>query len=429
MGKQALHTETTFNKGLLDFLGRSPTPFHATANIADVLESAGYTRLYEGDSWALKGGKKYFVTRNDSSIIAFQLGNHLVAESGLRIVGAHTDSPCLKVKPNSNKVFANFLQAGVEIYGGVLLSTWFDRDLSLAGRITYRTKNGELKNTLINLGHPVAIVPSLAIHLNRGVNENASINKQLEMPPILMQFDGETPPSLHDLLCEDIEDAQKILDWDLSFYDTQIPAMVGWRGDFIASARLDNLLSCYTGLQSLLQAGPEITSVLVCNDHEEVGSASHHGAAGPFLRQVVQRICPSAEEYHRAISQSTLISCDNAHGIHPNYPDKHDELHGPILNKGPVIKINSNQRYASNSETAGMFADLADRAKVPVQKFVARADMGCGSTIGPITASNLGLRTVDVGVPTFAMHSTRELAGSKDAFSLHQILNEFYRLR
>ena len=220
--------------------------------------------------------------------------------------------------------------------------------------------------------------------------------------------------------------AVKVLDYELSFYDMQPPAVIGLHDDFIASARLDNLLSCYTGLVALLDNKSTQNTLLVCNDHEEVGSMSAAGAQGTFLKSVLERICDNDEDVSRMIANSVMISADNAHGVHPNYADKHDANHGPVLNEGPVIKVNANQRYASNSETAALFRYLCELADVPVQSFVVRSDMACGSTIGPITASELGVKTVDVGVPTFAMHSIRELAGRWDAYYLYRVFNQYY---
>jgi aspartyl aminopeptidase len=220
---------------------------------------------------------------------------------------------------------------------------------------------------------------------------------------------------------------QRVLGHELSFYDTQAAAITGFNDDFVAGARLDNLLSCYTGMMSLLEASPNVTSLLVCNDHEEVGSVSAEGAQGPFLRSVIERLIPDVDTRYQAISKSLLISTDNAHGIHPNYADRHDGDHGPIMNKGPVIKVNTNQRYATNSETSAYFEALCKSARVPVQVFVNRTDMACGSTIGPLTARAIGVRTLDVGVPTFAMHSIRELGGIDDAHYLHKALVKFYK--
>src|SRR5690606_3507835 len=308
-----------------------------------------------------------------------------------------------------------FLQLGVEVYGGALLAPWFDRDLSIAGRVTFRL-DGRVESRLVDFREPIAVIPNLAIHLNREANQGWAINAQTELPPILAQIAGIEPYDFRALLAEQLSrehdlTADIILDFELSLYDTQPAAVVGLHGDFIAGARLDNLLSCYAGLQALLAADDEQHCVLVCTDHEEVGSTSCCGADGPFLEQVLQRAFGGGEELVRVIQKSLLISADNAHGLHPNYPDKHDGNHGPKLNAGPVIKVNSNQRYATSSETAGFFRHLCLENEVPMQSFVTRSDMGCGSTIGPITASRLGVPTVDIGLPTFAMHSIRELAG------------------
>ena len=415
---------------LANFIADSPTPFHATASMAAILQQAGYSRLDERESWQLEKQGKYFVTRNDSSIIAFSLGKNDPAEQGLRLIGAHTDSPCLKVKPNPELSRHGYWQLGVEVYGGVLLSPWFDRDLSLAGRVSYELE-GQLHNRLIDFKTPIATIPSLAIHLNRDANSGWEINKQTELPPILTQLGDGNSKDFRALLATQLQHEHGIinahvLDYELSFYDTQPAALIGLEQDFIAAARLDNLLSCHAGLQALLNAGNDHTCILICTDHEEVGSASACGADGPFLEQVLRRLFDSEENLTRAIQRSLLISADNAHGIHPNYADKHDGNHGPLLNQGPVIKINSNQRYATSSETAAQFRHLCQQNGIPVQSFVTRSDMGCGSTIGPITASKLGVPTIDIGAPTFAMHSIRELAGSQDLDYLIRALSAFY---
>ncbi len=414
-------------KNFVQFLKSSPTPFHAVRSL--MTELKGFTQLREADSWKLSPGGKYYVVRGDSSIIAFRLGAKPVEETGVRLVGAHTDSPCLHVRPNAELRDRHYLRVGVEVYGGVLLSTWFDRDLSLAGRVHYQVGKGS-RSTLIDFEKPIAFVPNLAIHLNRSANENRSINKQTEMPPLVAlsasceDFDAAL---INELRRAGANDAQSILGFDLCFYDVQSPGIVGIAGEFLAAARLDNLLSCYAGCRALVDANPEVTAVLVCNDHEEVGSASATGAQGNFLKSVLERLAPSPESYARAVAQSILVSADNAHGIHPAYPEKHESHHAPVLNSGPVLKVNTNQRYATNSETQAWMAACAQEAGVQLQKFVARGDMGCGSTIGPITASVTGIKTVDVGVPTFAMHSIRELAGTRDIEDFYRLLKQFYQ--
>lgn len=428
--------DSEFIEGLMSFIHASPTPFHAVEQMAAILDDNDFQRLNESDAWGLQAKiGKFYVTRNDSSIIAFTLGSDPV-EQGFRMVGAHTDSPCLKVKPNPEITKNCYFQLGVEVYGGVLLNPWFDRDLSLAGRVNYVTPDGDVGSTLINFEQAIATIPSLAIHLDREANEKRTINKQTHIPPVLMKMPdckGDQKPDFREVLLHLLSKQQpdlkieRILDYELSFYDVQEPAVIGLHQDFVASARLDNLLSCYTELMALLKADPKQNCLLVCNDHEEVGSMSAVGAQGPFLKSVLERLCSTPENFTRSMDQSMMISVDNAHGIHPNYADKHDENHGPILNQGPVIKMNANQRYATNSETSAAFRYICEEADVPVQSFVVRSDMGCGSTIGPITASEIGVRALDVGVPTFAMHSIRELAGRWDAYYLYRALREYFQ--
>lgn len=418
-----------FNAGLLEFLHRSPTPFHAVANMVDQLDAAGFVPLDEGESWALQPGGRYYVVHNGSSLVAMVLGRSGPEQSGWRMVGAHTDSPCLKVKPRPEGESQGCWQLGVEVYGGALLNPWFDRDLSLAGRVTLRLEDGGLASTLVDFRRPLAVIPSLAIHLDREANSQRSINAQQHLPPVLSSLDGGPLPELRTLLARQVQESgepswqgAEVLDYELSFYDSQPPALVGWKEDFIASARLDNLLSCHAGLQALLAADGEHSALLVCNDHEEVGSQSSAGAQGPMLRNVLDRVAGGSAEAARAISRSLMVSCDNAHAVHPNYADRHDPQHGPLLNGGPVIKINANQRYATNSETSAWFREFCRQAEVPVQAFVVRSDLACGSTIGPITAGAVGVPTVDVGVPQLAMHSIRELCGASDPHRLYRAL-------
>lgn len=426
-----------FTSGLLDFLQSSPSPFHAVRSMGELLEAAGFEALREGDSWRLAPGRGYWLSRNGSSLIAFRTGSGDLASAGLRMAGAHTDSPCLKIKPQPEISRNGYLQLGVEVYGGALLNPWFDRDLSIAGRVSYLDGSGAVRDCLIDFKKAVAVIPSLAIHLDREVNQNRSINAQNHLPPLLMQQASETHDfrsMLKELLrAQGLAEAQKVLDYELCLYDVQPPALVGLKNQFLAGARLDNLLSCYVGLQALLRAGDERPALLVCSDHEEVGSVSAAGANGPFLESVLERLAEQlvpeggrSENFRRMLSRSLMVSLDNAHGIHPNYADKHDQQHGPLLNHGPVIKVNANQRYATSSETSAIFRRLCEEEKVPVQSFVVRSDMGCGSTIGPIVAGQLGVRTLDVGIPTFAMHSIRELAGAEDAGYLFDVVTRYF---
>ena len=424
--------ESNFVDGLIDYLKQSPTPFHAVDHIDDLLKEAGFIRLYESDLWDLKAGGSYYVIRNDSSLIAFTMGAAVATETGIRMVGAHTDSPCLKVKPQPEIIKNSYLQLGVEIYGSALLNPWFDRDLSLAGRISFLNTEEKIQHALVDFGYPLAVIPSLAIHLDKDVNKKRNINEQKHVVPIVMHINQDEVSSLRELLFEHLrkQDSEsnivEVLDYELSFYDTQPPAVVGINQEFITGARLDNLLSCYVGLMSFLESGEDISCMLILNDHEEVGSMSAAGAQGTFLESVLKRIAGTTEDYSRIIDRSMMISCDNAHGVHPNYPEKSDENHGPILNQGPVIKYNANQRYATNSETSALFRYLGHKAEIPVQTFVVRSDMACGSTIGPLTAGKIGVKTLDIGVPTLAMHSIREMAGRFDSFYLYKVLREYF---
>jgi len=412
-----------FNDGLLGFLDASPTPFHATQNMSMMFTNAGFTKLNESDKWDLQKGQKYFVTRNDSSVIAFTYSEF----KNYTMVGAHTDSPNLKLKPNPVIKEHGVVKFGVEPYGGLLLNPWFDRDLSLAGRISYLNSEDQIVDTLINVQKSIAIIPSLAIHLDDKANKDRTVNKQTDISPILttdddFNFDDFLRWQLNK---NEILDVKEVYASELSFYDTQNAAYVGLHDDFIASARLDNLLSCYVGMLSICSVQADKPMLFIASDHEEVGSESTSGAGGSFLENTLRRMYSDYEEYMNMIRTSTLISADNAHAVHPNYPSKHDKEHSPKINAGVVIKVNANQRYASNSTTISRFMNTASKLNEPLQNFVTRSDMGCGSTIGPITATRLGIDTLDIGLPTFAMHSIRELCGKDDAHSLYKLLTAF----
>ena len=416
-------TKQDFNDGLLGFLDASPTPFHATQNMAGMFENAGFEKLNEVEKWNLEEGKKYYVTRNDSSVIAFTYPK----SKNYLMVGSHTDSPNLKLKPNPVIKEHGVVKFGVENYGGLLLNPWFDRDLSLAGRVNYLNHQGVLESAIIDVKKKIAIIPSLAIHLDDKANNNRTINKQTDVCPVLttnddFEFDMFLRWQLESM---GIQNIKEIYASELSFYDTQKASYIGLHDDFVASARLDNLLSCYVGMLSICSIDENKPMLFIASDHEEVGSDSTSGAGGTFLENTLRRMFPNYEEYIEMTRSSLMISADNAHAIHPNFSSKHDAEHAPYINKGVVIKVNANQRYASNSETIAQFMKVAQELKEPVQHFVTRSDMGCGSTIGPITATKIGVNTLDVGLPTYAMHSIRELAGNEDAYSLYKILLGF----
>ncbi len=414
-----------FNEGLLGFLDASPTPFHATQNMAMMFENAGFVKLEEVQKWELREGQKYYVTRNDSSVIAF---TYPKVQKDYLMVGAHSDSPNLKLKPNAVIKEYGVVKFGVESYGGLLLNPWFDRDLCLAGRVSYLDAEGKIESSLINVAKKIAIIPSLAIHLDDKANKERTVNKQTDVCPILstnedFELDDFIKWQLEKI---GVKNVKEIYAHELSFYDAQKASYVGLRDDFIASARLDNLLSCYVGMISICSVDASKPMLFIASDHEEVGSESVSGAGGSFLENSLRRMFENYDEYMQMVRTSLMISADNAHAIHPNYPSKHDKEHAPHMNAGVVVKVNANQRYATNSETTAKFLKVADELGESVQKFVTHSDMGCGSTIGPITATRIGIDTIDVGLPTLAMHSIRELAGSDDAHSLYKILTGFH---
>lgn len=419
---------------LLEFLEKSPTAFHAVHNICQLLKENGFKELHANENWNTELPGTYFTRRNGSSLIAFTLGSKNFAKSKFRMAGAHTDSPALKIKPKPDVVNHNLLQLGVETYGGALLNTWFDRDLSIAGRITWQDKNKTIRNTLIDFKRPVAVIPSLAIHLNREANDQKKVNKQTELVPLIMQHNDDASPDFISIIREQMareHDIQQpeILDHELFLYDSQPPAVVGIGQEFITGTRLDNLLSCYALVEGMFHAGTAENSLIVLNDHEEVGSLSTTGAQGTFLQSTLERLIPDTETRQRCITGSLMISADNAHAVHPNYADKHDKNHLPKLNRGTTIKYNANQRYATTGRTAAFYRLLAEQAAVPVQEFVMRSDLACGSTIGPITAGTIGIQTLDVGIPSLAMHSIREMAGTIDVWYLYRIMQTYFASR
>ena len=421
--------DTWFSQSLLEYIDRCPTPFHAVAEIRIMLKKHGFVQLDETDAWNLSSGGKFYVIRNDSSLVAFVLGNQPPETTGFKIIGAHTDSPNLRLKPNPVFEKNGYVQLGVEVYGGVLLSTWTDRDLSLGGRVALRSQ----ESRLLKIGRPLLRIPQLAIHLNRGVNEKGLIlNPQTHLPPILTL--AKSKETLIELVAGEIKcKPSAIASMELSLYDIQPGSLGGAEGEFLFAPRLDNLASCHAATLALLQSQEKnpLTRVLAFYDNEEVGSETAQGSGSPFLKDVLERITSSSkrprEAFMRSISRSFFVSADMAHAVHPNYAEMHDPHHMPRINKGPVIKSNAGQRYATDGMSGAYFESLCERAGVTAQKFIMRSDLVCGSTIGPITAANLGIRTVDVGNPMLSMHSAREMAGTKDHGDIIQVFKEFFR--
>ena len=407
---------------LLDFIDASPSPWHAVASVEQRLLKQGFTRLEESQRWQLAAGKSYYLVRGGASVIAFILGKQALADSGFRIIGAHTDSPGLRLKPQAAFGSDGLVRIGVEVYGGPILATFTDRDLSIAGRVTLRTKNGH-ETRLLKFDNALMRLPNLAIHMNREVNDKGLVlNKQTELPLLFAESDdGVTADKqflahIGDALGVDATD---ILSFELNVFDTQKGVFWGANQEFIADSQLDNLASCHAAITALLTAGQaDSTSVCALFDHEEVGSESAAGAGGSFLADTISRIASNTglneEERLRALAQSFFVSADMAHAYHPNHPAAYEPCHHVLVNKGPVIKTNANQRYSTNADTAARFITLCERAGVPYQQYAHRTDLGCGSTIGPIIASGLGIASVDVGSPMWAMHSIRESAGVLD---------------
>eukprot|EP00088_Acartia_fossae_P061453 TRINITY_DN7388_c0_g1_i2.p1 TRINITY_DN7388_c0_g1~~TRINITY_DN7388_c0_g1_i2.p1 ORF type:complete len:453 (-),score=107.94 TRINITY_DN7388_c0_g1_i2:2-1360(-) len=434
---------------LLKFIDDSPTPFHVVANTEALLSTAGFVQLKERDSWktTVVAGGKYYYHRNRSTIVAFTIGNKFQPGNEFKVVGAHTDSPVLKVKPVSKRSANGYLQVGVECYGGGLWHTWFDRDLTLAGCVIVQEEDGRYSRRLVNLKKALLRIPNLCIHLQTQDERLAfKYNKEVHLQPILSQLEAglnkenenaKHSSALLSLLAENLSvPVDKILDLELTLADTQSGTTWGLKNEFLSSPRLDNQVHCYTGLSALLAHSANIeedtgVSMLVCFDHEEIGSASAQGAESPVMAEAIERVLgtfdPCQELLKRTIRNSFLVSADVAHAIHPNYPEKHEKQHQPGLNKGTVIKTNQNQRYATNAETGFLIRELARRADAPIQEFVVRNDCPCGSTIGPIISSKVGIRTVDLGIPSLSMHSIRETMGCDDVVTNIKLFTTFFQ--
>jgi aspartyl aminopeptidase len=416
--------DTATARELLQFIDASPSPWHVVANAAARLESQGFTRLDEAARWdGLVPGGRYFVTRG-ASLIAFVQGAQALADTGLRLIGAHTDSPGLRVKPRPAQAVDGLLRLGVEVYGGPILATFSDRDLGLAGRVVVRTADGQATR-LVCFDKALARLPNLAIHMNRDVNEQGlKFNKQTELPLIVGTLDksaaGDADAAWRQLLAAQAQvAAADLLSWELVAYDTQPGTLWGAQNEFIASRQLDNLASCHAALSALLASETRAATALVALfDHEEVGSESAAGAGGSFLVDVLARLASQQgldeEDKRRMLAKSFFVSADMAHAYQPNFPNAYEPGHKLAMNGGPTIKRNANQRYATDAESAARFLRACERAGVACQHYAHRTDLGCGSTIGPQVAAQLGIACVDVGSPMWAMHSARESAGVQD---------------
>ncbi|MDI1309071.1 MAG: M18 family aminopeptidase [Methylotenera sp.] len=419
---------------LLNFIDASPSPWHAVDSVAKLLNENGFKPLIENQPWQFKQNGRYYVVRDGASIIAFVIGNQALAETGFRIVGAHTDSPGLRLKPKAAFSTQGIAQLGVEVYGGPILATFTDRDLSLAGRVMVRDGDTHLARH-VQFSSSVVRLPNLAIHMNREVNDKGLVlNKQTGLPLIFgfAADSAQAQTQLTNALAEQLKiEPTDIITWDLSVYDTQKGSFWGLNEEFIANSQLDNLASCHAAISALLSnKKPNSTSICALFDHEEVGSESATGASGSFMNDVITRICASTnttvEDRLRALANSFFVSADMAHAFHPNHASSYEPCHHAIVNQGPVIKTNANQRYSTNADTAARFIQLCKSAEVPYQQYAHRTDLGCGSTIGPILAAQLGVASVDVGNPMWAMHSIRESAGVLDHSYMIAVLKALF---
>ncbi len=428
------HLDTA--REMIAYIDASPSPFHACAQAAARLDAAGFRQLAETDAWEAGPGR-YYVARG-CSLLAWAVREGDPAHCGFRVLATHTDFPNLRVKAHPNTGSAGWRQLGVEVYGSALLGSWLDRDLGLSGRVMVRGEDGAPSARFFVCNRPLLRVPLLAVHLNRDVNDKGLVlDKQKHLSPV-WALGSPQERGLEDFVAAELDlDPTDLLAWDLMCHDVQASQVIGRDEEMISAPRIDNLCSTYCGLAALTgyleaheQGAPGRTPVLCLFDHEEVGSASRTGAAGPVLRDVLERIVLAAggsrQDLHRALADSFCVSVDGAHATHPNYLEKHEPSHWIELNRGPVIKVNTNQRYASDAEGEAFFQHACERAGVPVQKYFHRSNLACGSTIGPATAAKLGLRTVDVGAPQLSMHSIRELCGSLDPELMVRALTACY---
>ncbi|WP_102398942.1 M18 family aminopeptidase [Haloimpatiens massiliensis] len=430
--------ELELAQNLIDFIYESPTAFHAVETVKKELNANGFTEIKESEKWNLEKGGKYYVTKNDSALTAFVVGNGEIEEDGFKLIGAHTDSPTFRIKPSAEMVSEDtYVKLNTEVYGGPILNTWLDRPLSVAGRVALKSKNPlcpEIR--LVNIKKPILIIPNLAIHMNREVNKGIELNKQKDTLPLLALVNEnlEKGNYLLSTVAKELDvKSEDIIDFDLFLYEFEKGSIIGLNDEFISCGRLDDLAMVHAGIKALINSKvTKGTNVMVCFDNEEVGSATKQGANSQMLANVLERIALSMgkgrEDFFRALSKSFIISGDLAHAVHPNVGEKHDPTSRPVINKGPVIKVNANQSYTTDSDSSAVYEMVCKNAGVPYQKFVNRSDSRGGSTIGPISSTHLDIRSVDMGTPVLAMHSVREFGGVQDHTYVLKSFEEFYNI-
>ena len=424
-------------KRLLDFLNASPVNFLAAKNIANELEQAGYRRLDpQMPIGEVKAGDKLYVTKNDSSVYAFHIGRKLLADAGFRMICAHCDSPTFRIKPNAEMTCeGGIVKLNTEVYGGPIMSTWFDRPLTIAGRVIVRGEDAlHPKTLLLHVKRPLLLISNLAIHFNREVNDGVKLSKQKDMLPILgiVTSELERGNLLMNVICGELNIKQEnILDFDLYLADATPACTLGVHDEFLSSGRLDDLSMCFAGLEAMINTETtDMTKVLAIFDNEETGSQTKQGAGSPFLSMMLKRIAlaqsGSEEAFYQAVERAFMISADNAHAWHPNYSEKYDPTNHPVLGGGPVIKFNAAQKYASDAVSAAVFAEICREAGVPCQRFVNHSDVAGGSTLGNILTSSIPLRGVDMGNAILAMHSCRETGSTTDHIYCVKAFTKFF---
>ncbi|HAX72289.1 MAG TPA: M18 family aminopeptidase [Firmicutes bacterium] len=423
---------------LIDFLYESPSAYHGVATTKAMLDEHGYSELHEADAWNLVAGGKYYVRKNGSALIAFEIGTGDVVEHGIRMIGAHTDAPGFRIKPNPEMtVEGSYLKLNTEVYGGPILHTWFDRPLGIAGVVTLKGESAfKPVRRLVNVNKPVMIIPSLAIHMNRSVNDGFNINAQKDTLPLvgLINDQFEKNDFLVSLLAEELNVAKdEIITFEVGLYEIEKGCLVGVNEEFISSGRLDDMWMVYTGLKALLESTENsATKMLIAIDNEEIGSLTAQGAASNLLTTVVERLVlglgKSREEVFRTLANSIMISSDLAHAVHPNNAEKHDPTTRPMLGKGPVLKLAASGSYSTDAYNGAIFDAVCKAADVPYQKFVNRSDVRGGTTIGPVSASKLNIPVIDMGAPLLGMHSIRELATVIDNELTIKAFTAFYNL-
>ncbi|MFO7736745.1 MAG: M18 family aminopeptidase [bacterium] len=422
---------------LFSFIDKSPTAFHAVATVKEELDSAGFTELCESRPWKIEPEKGYYISRNGSSMIAFRTGKSKPDETGFRIAGAHTDSPLLKIKQGSANFSGGVLRLTTEVYGGPVLHSWIDRDLSIAGKVMVK-KNGKYEAVLMNMKKPVAFIPGLAIHLNREVNKGFEYNRQDHLQAVLSikkdkESEKDADEQFRKIIAREIGvKSSEIGSYDLFLYDVQPGTFTGIDEELFSVRCIDNLSMCHVLTHALIKNPPaDAMQIAVFYDNEEIGSKTPMGADSSFLRDILDRItavtCDKPDSYHTAIARSFMVSADGAHALHPNFTGKHDPAFAPKLNKGPVIKLSAMFKYATTAETSAYFEKLCTEADVPFQRLANRSDTRSGSTIGPIASSQLGIKAIDVGNSMWAMHSVRETAGVMDHTLMMKVISNFFK--